>query len=195
MRENMGPPAAGGVMVRGLDYAYPRTTWRTGMRNCGPRGNIVFSADSFGERGFLNERWTARNCPGPFYFAPQREKPSRHADCHQSRHLPRDAHDRDERVDRPPGRGQPERHPVALDELNREILDALDAAPAGLSESTAWDLIDFLRPDGRFPEYYNRGAEHPWQEVEVHGSVTLCELRGRTMRSRFGYYGDRRHPP
>ena len=29
---------------------------------------------SFGERGYINRRWTDRNCPGPFYFAPQREK-------------------------------------------------------------------------------------------------------------------------
>jgi hypothetical protein len=76
------------------------------------------------------------------------------------------------------------------DELNKEILDALDAAPGGIGERAAWDLIDFLRPDGKFPDYYNPGSARDWRRVQVHGSVTLCELTARTITSRFGYYGD-----
>jgi hypothetical protein len=76
------------------------------------------------------------------------------------------------------------------DELNRQVLDALDAAPAGLSEAAAWEIINVLRPNGKFPEYYNPGGAIPWTRVQVHGSVSLCELRGRTMTSLFGYYGD-----
>ena len=59
-----------------------------------------------------------------------------------------------------------------------------------MSEAAAWNIIDFLRPDGRFPDYYNPAGVLPWRRVPVHGSVSLCELRGLTMTSRFGYYGD-----
>ena len=75
-------------------------------------------------------------------------------------------------------------------EESKQVLDALEAAPAGISEAAAWQLIDFLHPNGRFPEYHNRGGERPWRRVQVQGSVSLCELRSRVMTSRFGYYGD-----
>ena len=76
------------------------------------------------------------------------------------------------------------------DELNREILDALDAAPSGVDEQAAWKLIDFLNPNGKFPAYYNPDLTQDGREVQVLGSVSLCELTGRTLTSRFGYDGD-----
>jgi hypothetical protein len=76
------------------------------------------------------------------------------------------------------------------DELNREILAALAASPSGVDEATAWDLVNFLRPDGRFPDFYNPDSKQDWRYVQVHGSVTLCELTSRTFTSLFGYYGD-----
>ena len=51
-------------------------------------------------------------------------------------------------------------------------------------------MIDFLRPDGKFPQYYNPGGAKDWRQVQVHGSVTLCELTSLTFTSLFGYYGD-----
>ena len=76
------------------------------------------------------------------------------------------------------------------DELSREISDAIAASPCGITEWAAWDLVNFLRPNGKFPEFYNAGGRTLWQEVQVHGSVTLCDLTGRSMKSLFGYYGD-----
>ena len=191
MRKKYGTPRPlGGVIVRGLDYTYPRDYLADWNEKLWAERKIAFPGASFGERGFLNERWTERNCPGPFYFAPQRESrtdvliATNHGICPEIRMSAMN-----EWIALLAGTNQNDIQ-WRYDELNREILDALDAAPAGLGEGTAWDLIDFLRPDGRFPEYYNRGADHPWRQVEVHGSVSLCELRGRTMRSLFGYYGD-----
>jgi hypothetical protein len=76
------------------------------------------------------------------------------------------------------------------DELNNELLCQI--ASGGLNASTAWSIINFLTPDpaaGRFPKFHNSAAI-PWQTVEVDGSVSLCELRSRTMKSLFGHYGD-----
>jgi hypothetical protein len=146
--------------------------------------------DSFGERGYINRRWTDKNCPGPFYFAPQREKrpdvliATNHCISPEMRMA-----SMNEWIALLAGRNQDDIQ-WRYDELNSEILDALEGEPGGLSAAAAWQLIDFLRPDGRFPEYYNPAGALPWRKVPVHGSVSLCELRGLTMTSRFGYYGD-----
>jgi hypothetical protein len=150
----------------------------------------VYSPTYFTERGSINPSWTDGNCPGPFYFAPQREG-------------------RDDLLVATNHCISPEMRMAGMnewtailaggslndiqwryDELNREILDALDAAPAGIDAQIAWQLIDFLSPNGKFPAYYNPGGRLDWRDVQVHGSVTLCELTGRSLTSRFGYYGD-----
>ncbi len=154
------------------------------------QGSAACSPSYFMERGYINATWTDSNCPGPFYFAPQREDRSdvlvatNHCISPEMRLA-----------------GMNEWTAILTggtlndmqwryDELNREILDALEAAPSGIDEKVAWQLIDFLRPNGKFPAYYNPGGTRDWREVQVHGSVSLCELTGRTLTSLFGYYGD-----
>jgi hypothetical protein len=150
----------------------------------------VWSPLYFADRGYINATWTDTNCPGPFYFAPQRESrpdvlvATNHCITPEMRLA-----------------GMNEWTAILAggclndfqwryDELNREILDALDAAPSGIDGRAAWKLIDFLNPNGKFPEYYNPDRGRDWREVQVHGSVSLCELTGRTLTSLFGYYGD-----
>jgi hypothetical protein len=154
------------------------------------QGSAAYSPSYFTERGYINATWTDSNCPGPFYFAPQRaNRPdvlvaTNHCISPEMRLA-----------------GMSEWTAILAgsslndiqwryDELNREILDALDAAPSGIDEQAAWQLIDFLRPNGKFPEYHNPGGARDWREVQVYGSVSLCELTGRTLTSLFGYHGD-----
>jgi hypothetical protein len=149
-----------------------------------------FSRADFSERGFINRRWTEKNCPGPFYFAPQRERrgdllvATNHCISPEMRLT-----EMTEWIALMSG-GQQNDIQWRYDELNREILEAIDAAPSGIGADTAWNLINFLKPNGTFPDYYNPSGALPWEEVQVHGSVTLCELTGRTLTSLFGYYGD-----
>jgi hypothetical protein len=149
----------------------------------------AYSDTCFGERGFINRTWRDRNCPGPFYFAPQRESrpdvlvATNHCISPEMRLTSMSAW-----IALLAGGNQNDIQ-WRYDELNRQILDALDAAPGGIDEGTAWQLIDFLNPNGRFPDYYNPGGRD-WSGVQVHGSVSLCELTSGTMTSRFGYYGD-----
>jgi hypothetical protein len=150
----------------------------------------VITPDSFTERGAINATWTGTNCPGPFYFAPQRESrpdvllatnacisPEMRLTCMT------------EWIALLAGRNLNDIQ-WRYDELNREILEAIDAEPNGVTEKTAWDIIDFLRPNGRFPRYYNEGPPGEWEKVLVHGSVTLCELTRLSFTTRFGFYGD-----
>ncbi len=149
-----------------------------------------YAAVDYSERGYINDRWTDANCPGPYYFAPQRETRSdvvlasnnylspemRLTTMNEWTAIIASANQNDIQW--------------RYDELNREILDALDASRRGIDRETAWELINFLRPDGKFPSYYNRDRKLAWQEVQVHGSVSLCELTERSIRSLYGYYGD-----
>ena len=150
----------------------------------------AWSPSYFTERGYINRTWTDTNCPGPFYFAPQRESradvlvATNHCITPEMRLA-----GMNEWTAILAG-GSLNDFQWRYDELNREILDALDAAPSGVDEQAAWKLIDFLSPSGKFPAYYNPDRTRDWREVQVHGSVSLCELTGRTLTSRYGYYGD-----
>jgi hypothetical protein len=157
------------------------------------RGVDYRTAD-FSERGFITPSWTARACPGPFYFPPQRESRSdllivtNHALCPEMRLT-----EMNEWTALLAGGSQNDIQ-WRYDELNRRILDALDSghgtAIGGVDDDDAWRLIDFLNPGGDIKDYYNTGNVMDWRRVQVHGSVTLCELTERGMTSRFGYYGD-----
>jgi hypothetical protein len=151
---------------------------------------LDFRTADFSERGFIAPDWKATACPGPFYFPPQRESrpdmliATNHALCPEMRIT-----GMNEWTALLAGGSQNDIQ-WRYDELNRRILEAVDAAPGGVEEEAAWRLIDFLNPGGDIPEYYNPGGTLDWRRVQVHGSVTLCELVERTMTCRFGYYGD-----
>jgi hypothetical protein len=154
-------------------------------------GGAVYSDDYFGERAYINTDWKKENCPSTFYFAPQRE--SRDDLSVATNHCIT-----------PEMRLTEMNEWIALltagnqndvqwryDELNKRILDAIDlAGPGGIDADKAWNLINFLTPKEDLHEYYNPGGTTPLKEIQVHGSVSLCELTGRTIKSLFGYYAD-----
>ena len=149
-----------------------------------------FSRVDFSERGSINSTWRDKNCPGPFYFAPQRaHRPdvlvaTNHAISPEIRLTAMN-----EWTALLAG-GNLNEIQWRYDELSREILDAIDASPSGVTEEAAWDLINFLRPGGRFPDFYNPDGLPTGAGIQVHGSVSLCELTTRSIKSLYGYYGD-----
>ncbi|HUI69074.1 MAG TPA: C45 family autoproteolytic acyltransferase/hydrolase [Spirochaetia bacterium] len=209
-----------GIMARPIDYRYPmkylkwnKRLWNAWNRNLLQRildfiwaiitgkkqwkefveevgvlfRDLTYSKEYFTEKGYINKKWDEHNCPGPFFFAPQRESsadtmvvcntcitPEMRLTAMNSWVATISNNDQNDFQWR-------------YDELNREILDALMASPGGVEETAAWDLINFLRPDGNFPDYYPKDQQG---RVYVHGSVTLCELGSRSIKSLFGYYGD-----
>jgi hypothetical protein len=175
-----------GVLFRWIFAGRPRG-WTRDVRRL--LRSINFHRADFGERGYISSNREERNCPGPFYFAPQREArddvlvATNHCIAPEMRLTAMT-----EWIALLAG-GEQDDIQWRYDELNREILEALDAAPDGIDEEGAWRLIDFLHPNGAFKSYYNRDGGR-WEDVQVGGSVTLCELLGRTFTSRFGYYGD-----
>ena len=81
------------------------------------------------------------------------------------------------------------------DELNFLIDRALgmpgDGPITPISEDTARELINFLSPNGRFPDYYdNSPKSSDGKRTVIEGGVSLLELKEKTFESQFGYYGD-----
>ncbi len=175
-----------GAHIRWIFTGRPRGWKRDLMRL---HRYVDFHQADFGPRGYINQHRADRNCPGPFYFAPQREIrndiliATNHCISPEMRMAAMT-----EWIALLAG-GEQNDIQWRYDELNREILDALEAAPDGINDQEAWRLIDFLHPNGAFKSYYNRDGRS-WKDIQVGGSVTLCELTSRSFTTRYGYYGD-----
>jgi hypothetical protein len=65
------------------------------------------------------------------------------------------------------------------DELSRQCYEAY----GGIDAARARQLIDFLSPDGSFPDYY---GDNP----VIKGSVSLCNLTDKTIISHYGFQPD-----
>jgi hypothetical protein len=103
------------------------------------------------------------------------------------------------------------------DELNNELLDRLEDANQPLSLEEAKDAIDFLSPNPQKKnhDYYDPkptstccqrlwhrlcrkfpGRHRPdpksdhWKHIQVHGSVSLMDLKNKVIYSHYGYHGD-----
>lgn len=134
-----------------------------------------------------------KNCPGPWYFAPLRKQNpgkvlvSNHFITPEMRYtsmhwwsallllLTNEADDIQWRYDA----------------LSKLIDEARLQAP--ISKKIARWLIDFLNPlTGPFPGYYaNNPRSSDGKEIRIHGSVSLCDLKAKSIESHFGYYCDK----
>ncbi|HLP45363.1 MAG TPA: hypothetical protein VK469_05430 [Candidatus Kapabacteria bacterium] len=75
------------------------------------------------------------------------------------------------------------------DTLNSLIDEALKKGSGSVDKETARNLIDFLNPlTGQFPGYYLKCNES--RPIQILGSVSLCDLKAKTIESHFGYYED-----
>ena len=73
------------------------------------------------------------------------------------------------------------------DELNHQLLEAYGKIDA----DKAWELVDFLNPYRKFPNYYGCGkTKEQFKDLEVQGSTSLLNLTDKTMKSLYGYFGD-----
>jgi len=156
---------------------------------------VPFREDYFSQYGFIDKTWRKRNCPGPFYFAPQREtsKNILIAGNHYITPEMRMTGMTDwitilehEELDEFQWR---------YDEMNW-IIHCYIKERGKINEEDAQDIIDFLRPTNghRFckicKEFYNPALKKDPRTIEIKGSVSLFELTEKKMRSHFGYYGD-----
>ncbi len=156
----------------------------------------TFDPAYFEKMGFIDRTIDDRNCPGPFYFAPQRENRD---DILIVTNAPLDPGMRltamnewttlvyGEFVD-----DLQWRYDILNNNISRAVERAQDPVnPQLIDEKIAQDLIDFLRPDGDFPGYYNPDNARNWKTIPVQGSICLFELKKeKYIKSHFGYFAD-----
>lgn len=182
-----------GLMVRWNGYNYPASYLKYNKKLFDYFNKKYNSAD-FQKCGYIDKTWTDKNLPESFYFAPQRENRP-YVLIVTNRWL------------------VPEMQLCAMDpwtvvlagshlndiqwrydELNNEILNALGECRklgTGIDWDTAKKLINFLAPDGKFPDYYkNNKKSSDGKTKMINGSVSLCNLTDKIITSHFGYYAD-----
>ena len=144
------------------------------------------------ETGFYPKAPDDYILPGPYYFAPQRETRkdlvigTNHFITPEMRLVSMtdwlELIEGDEFVD----------SQWRYDALNSFVLEALAAGNGKVDFDKAWVLVDFLDPvrSPKYSFYYRRDNPKPPEEIVVHGSVNLLELKTLRIRSLWGYYGD-----
>jgi hypothetical protein len=105
-------------------------------------------------------------------------------------------------------------------QLLSKLYPTFGGSPVPLSLEDAKDLIDYLTPNpdkGKHPEYYNPSPEPArgffrrlwawlrnlltgrgntaspgadWRSIQIEGSVSLMDLKEKTIHSHYGYHGD-----
>jgi hypothetical protein len=80
------------------------------------------------------------------------------------------------------------------DELHHQLSTALSQNLSKYGQSfityeEAKQIIDFLAPYNQYPDYYNKDRK-PMNQVSVHGSVSLLDLKKKTIESHYGYFSD-----
>lgn len=161
---------------------------------------VPFRQNYNGEKNYINiMNKLDENCPGPFYFSPQRENIdnlvilTNHAITPEFRLTA--MHKWISLVAASHINGFQWRY----DELNFQLLEAMKKAKDDnqlVSAENAKDIIDFLRPNSDNPnpscrEFYNPDFKINQDEVHtipIEGSISLCELKQKIMHSYFGYY-------
>jgi len=186
-------PLRRGAMVRWNDYQYPGTyqlfnqALVSGYKRKHPKYTYRYNPDDFSEKGYLDKLWTEKNCPGPFYFPPQREGLTNMILVTNHQIIPEmrlcAMNDWIATI----AAGNLNDLQWRYDELNKQMLAALTKGYIIYQE--AKNAIDFLAPDKNFPDYYNKNRK-PLNQVQIRGSVSLMDLKKKTIETHYGYYSD-----
>jgi len=185
-----------GMMVRWNDYKYPDEyldfnpdIWN--YYNSSHTDKINMYSDAFLPKGYINNNYSENNCPSTYYFAPQREVRddvlilTNHFVIPEMRLFAMSPW-----ISTLLGKNTINDIQWRYDELNNQVLTALEQN-SYISYDKAKELIDYLAPYGKYPSYYkNNKSSRDGKEKVIHGCVSLCDLKNKTIESHFGYYCD-----
>jgi hypothetical protein len=183
-----------GLMVRWNDYQYPASyldfnpkLWAYYNKKHGT--NKVIYPDAMTETGYINHSFTETNCPDNYYFAPQRETRNDFVMVINHFIIPEmrlfAMHPWTVKISASHANEIQWRY----DELNNQVLSALKNGP--IDYETAKSLIDFLAPERKWKDYYkNNPRSEDGMEIRIEGSVSICDLKNKTMESHYGYFCD-----
>jgi hypothetical protein len=157
---------------------------------------VPYDPNRFNKRGYVCNTWKDKVCPGPFYFAPPREAFNNAAIVTNHYITPEMRLTAMNDWVAVVAAGNLNDIQWRYDELNNEIFQAVGRAkdsrnPQLITADTAWKIIKFLTtaPGYHFPSYYNPNGDC-WKTRQIHGSVSLFDLKEKKIKSCFGYHGD-----
>ncbi len=193
--EEYGQKDTTGLWIRWNDYQYPNKflDFNEGLfEHFGKQ----YTPDMMIEKGFINTSFGIGDCkgkgsdnnPSAYYFAPQRENKS---DLVLATNMAITPSMRlcgmDSFVIKVVGDDLINDSQWRYDELNYQLLEAY----GNIDANKAWELVDFLNPYRKFPNYYGCGkTKEQFKDLEVQGSTSLLNLTDKTMKSLYGYFGD-----
>ncbi len=173
---------------KGLWGYYNKMFWFLGVKHL---HDDALTPEGFINR-YINGNKTEENCPSSYYFAPQREMSpdivlaTNHFIAPELRFTNMNYWS----ATLMNLSGLNDDVQWRYDELNKLIREALAKGP--INKKSAIELIDFLNPrTGKFPLYYeDNPRSQDGKEICIKGSVSLFDLKEKTVTSLFGYYCD-----
>jgi YD repeat-containing protein len=175
-----------GLMVRWSDYRAP-DVYLDFNRGLFQKDGKPYDAGAFGERAYINPTWKDKSVPSMSYFSPQRETRDGLVLTSNNFVIPEmrlcAMHDWTARV----ARAQADDVQWRYDALNDELLAALEKGYVTYNE--AKQIVNFIRPDGKYATYYNPEGK-PLSQASTEGSVSLMDLKAKTIESHYGFCSD-----
>jgi hypothetical protein len=191
--KNPSAPIQNGLMVRWDNYTYP-SIYQTfnkmliqEYKKKEPSYQYTYNPADFAPRNYLNKTWTDKNCPGPYYFAPQRENVPSLALVTNHSIIPEMKLCAMHWWTAIVASGNIDDMQWRYDELNNELLTFLDKGYMTYHE--AKKTIDYLAPYRKFPDYYNKDKK-PLDQIQIHGSTSIIDLKQHTIETHYGYFSD-----
>jgi hypothetical protein len=177
-----------GLMIRWSDYEYPRA-YLDFNRGLFEASGKPYDPDAFTGREHINQSWKDSKCPSLNYFQPQRENNPNLIVATNAFVIPEARLCAMYELTAQLAQAYADDIQWRYDELTRRLTSTLDKNNGHMSYDEAKEIADFLAPDGDFPDYYN-SKRKPLSEIPIRGSVSLMDLKKKTMESHYGYYAD-----
>lgn len=199
--QSLSSPDRGGLMVRMHDYRYPvdylafnEPLIEDFTGNCIQYGYLsptnysyAYNVADFAPNGFIDKSWKGHNCPMSHYFAPLRNNSGNLIVATNQFLIPEMRLCAMSPVSDFIAQSHWDDIQWRYDELSSRLRKALQKNQ--LSYEKAKETIDFLAADGEFGDYYNKDGKL-LTEVPIQGTVSLLDLKKKTVESRYGYYSD-----
>ncbi len=177
-----------GMMVRWNGYEYPHAYLDFNSKLFEACGKS-YKPDLFSGSSAISQPWKDKKCPSLRYFQPLGETRPNLVVATNSFIIPEMRLCAMYEWTAQLAQANADDIQWRYDELNCQLISTLDQNNGHMSYDEAKRILAFLAPDGDFPDYYN-SSRVSLAELAIQGSLSLMDLKKKTMESHYGYYAD-----